>query len=325
MRFLVAFAAMIVVSSCATKLTGVVDNRAPILVKTITDVSTKVNTPITITLRHVEANDQDGDKMSLVLGSGTNYTVLGTTVTPATGFIGDLFVPVTISDGKLQSQSKILIVSVVSSVELLPLITGSWWEYRDSVLANDSVFTSRLTATWSRDSIIDSKTVRIFNLEWTNLADLKIKYESYTDVLGTTLLGGTSPSDTLVNPQRLYRYPIKLGDSWKYQTLNYNVTDTAFYMGDSATITCTDTLQYVTVPAGIFECVEMTLTYKASNSRSISGVTVLPMGIRTRATGTLVEKLYYSPGVGYVKNVTTMNGSPVWVKELTNYHVEEEK
>jgi hypothetical protein len=311
-------------NSCTTQLGDMFENRAPVLVKTIADVSTKVNIPITITLRHVEAYDEDGDAMSVVLGSAANYTVTGTTVTPALDYIGDLYVPVTITDGVLSSQQKVLIVSVVSSIELFPLITGSWWEYRDSVPANDSVFVSRMEATYLRDTLVAAVSKKIIALQWTNLAEYGVIYEAYTDANGMVLLGGKSPSDTIYNPQLLYRYPIQKGDSWSYTTLNYNATDSVFYLAETATLTCTDTLAYVTVPAGIFECIEMTLTYAAAGSSKSLALSVSTTGIQKRSAGTVVEKLYYSPGVGYVKNITTVNGSVVWLKELTGYFVEEE-
>lgn len=310
----------LLLSSCTKTLTGVEENHAPVLVKAVNDISTKVNTPITIRLRHIEAYDDDGDVMTIELSAAQNCTISGTTVIPATSFIGDLFIPVRVFDGKLYSQQKIMIVSVVNTVELFPLITGSWWEYRDSVPANDSVFISKMTADWSRDSVIDSRQVRIFNLQWTNLAEYGIIYDSYTSSTGTVLLGGKSPVHEIVSSQLLYRYPLTKGETWGYRTLNYNATDSLFYLGDSANMTCTETSVFVEVPAGVFECIEMTHLYTEP-----SGITPNSTGSGAGGVGTVVEKLYYSPGVGYVKNITTVDNRVVWIKELTDYFVEEEQ
>ncbi len=323
--------AVMLANGCAKKLVEPETNRAPVLVKTVTDVMVKQNGSILISLRHVDGYDDDGDPMSVVLSKGTNYTLSGNIVTPDAGFIGDLAVPVRLYDGKTYSEQKNLIVSVVTNEELFPLIEGSWWEYRDSVVANDSTYATRMSAVFANDSLIGETAIRIFDLKWENLAEYGVVYKAYTDSTGMVLMGGVSPTHSLIEPQLLYRYPVKKGDSWKAYSLNYNATDNLFYKGETATLTCTDTLQYVTVPAGIFECVEMTMSYSATRSRSGAangfsyyGTEIVP-GSQSRAVDAIVEKLYYSKAVGYVKNVTTVNGQVAWIKELTDYAITEAK
>jgi len=198
------------------------------------------------------------------------------------------------------------------------------------VIANDSAYVTRMNAQFSRDSIIGETAVRIFDLKWTNLAEYGVVYSAYTDSTGMVLMGGVSPTDTLIDPQTLYHYPITKGEMWSSYSLNYNATDKVFYKGETASITCTDTLMYVEVPAGIFECVEMTMSYSAARSRSVfddwsAFGTMIPQGSKSRASDAVVEKLYYSKAVGYVKNITTVNGSVVWIKELTDYSITEVK
>ncbi len=296
--------ALALVVGCSDDLTDTEGNRAPVLEKTLTDISVAVNDSIAITLKHVQAYDSDGDVMQVLIQTGANYTLTGTMVVPDSGFIGDLYVPVKLYDGEAYSAQKLLTVSVVSTVELYPLIDSSWWEYRDSVPANDSIFETRMEAKYLRDTLLNDHTEKIFGLTWSNLDEYNVTYEAITGIEGMILLGGMSPSDTLILPQLLYRYPLLKGDSWGYQNLKYNATDSLFYLDEQATLTCTDTAVYVDVPAGIFECIEMSATYAGS-----------PM----------VDKFYYSPGVGNVKNVTLVGNRIVWLKELTAYHVEEEK
>lgn len=326
-RIIMMLAMALLLSNCAKEISGGAGNRAPVLVRLITDVSTIVNTPVSISLRNVECYDDDGDQLSIVLDTGADYSVLGAEVVPAPDFVGDLYVQVRVYDGTDYSNTKIMVVSVVNAVELFPLISGSWWEYRDSVPTADSALHSRLEVSDSRDTVINAKSIPIRRLSWSNLAEYGVSYEAYTDSLGTVLLAGMAPSDTAVKSQRLIRYPLTLGDNWQYQAMSYNATDSVFFFGDTASITCTDTLVYVTVPAGIFACVEMTLSYTAAQSAPLSKSTLAKihtaLGGSAAASGTVVEKLYYSPGVGYVKNTVSVNGVSTWIKELTGYKVEE--
>ncbi len=315
--------ALLILSGCTKEITGLDGNQAPVLLSALTDLSIEVNSSITVSLKHLEAYDDDGDVMQVIVGDGDNYTITAGVLTPTENFIGDLFVPVKLFDGENYSVQKIIIVSVVRSVELFPLLNGSWWEYSDSVIANDSTYKTRLEATFLRDSIIDGVSEAVHCLQWSNLAALGICYEAYTSNEGTILLGGTSTHDTLYAPQLFYRYPIVQGDYWSNQKFNYNVTDSLFYLGDASTIRCTNTSVYVTVPAGIFECIEMTVTTAATTRNSDE--LMLGNGTAVRAGSAVVEKLYYSPGVGYVKSVMTAGESLVWLKELTSYHVEEEQ
>lgn len=324
-------AVLLLLAGCTTNIESVEENRKPVLVRTLTDISVKVNESILITLVHVEAYDDDGDEMKMLLEAGENYTLSGSRVIPTKGFIGDLYIPVTIYDGSLYSDQKLLIISVVNSVELMPLLPNSWWKYRDYVLANDSIFTSKLEIIGSSKQIIDAEEVVVYDLKWSNLEEYGLIYTMYTGAAGTVLLGSRSPFDTIVDPQQIYRYPIKMNDSWSYDNYKYNATDKRFFLGNTASMTCSDTLVYVTVPAGTFQCIEMTLTYSEKNmrNRSFSGTTVSftsPVPYRAESSNrSVVEKLYYSPGVGYVKNSTTVNSVEVWRKELTSYYVEEKE
>ncbi|MBN1789682.1 MAG: tandem-95 repeat protein [Bacteroidales bacterium] len=61
--------------------------------------------------------------MTLTVQNGANYTVSGTTITPASGFNGDLTVPVYVNDGDVNSNTFNLTVTV-TGVNDPPVITG---------------------------------------------------------------------------------------------------------------------------------------------------------------------------------------------------------
>jgi gliding motility-associated-like protein len=89
-------------------------------------VSTPENTPVTILLTHLTVSDPDNtypDDFTLSVSPGFNYSVNGTTITPAEGFSGTLQVSVTVNDGTDTSEPFAMSVTV-SAVNSPPVITG---------------------------------------------------------------------------------------------------------------------------------------------------------------------------------------------------------
>jgi gliding motility-associated-like protein len=89
-------------------------------------LQTAENKAITIQLANLTVSDPDNTYptgFSLAISSGSNYTVSGTTVTPAAGFTGTLAVNVTVNDGSLSSSAYSLKITVVPGNKA-PVITG---------------------------------------------------------------------------------------------------------------------------------------------------------------------------------------------------------
>jgi gliding motility-associated-like protein len=78
---------------------------------------------LTLNPTHLTIVDPDNNAFTLSVGTGTNYTVSGTTITPTTGFNGLLTVPVTVSDGVATSNAFHVQVTV-NVVNNPPTITG---------------------------------------------------------------------------------------------------------------------------------------------------------------------------------------------------------
>jgi large repetitive protein len=99
-------------------------NDAPVIVGH-NSLSTPEDTPITLSPSDLSISDVDngaGD-FTIQVSGGANYSVAGTTVTPAPGFNGTLQVPVTVSDGSAQS-NQFNVQIQVASVNNPPDITG---------------------------------------------------------------------------------------------------------------------------------------------------------------------------------------------------------
>ncbi|MBK8784602.1 MAG: tandem-95 repeat protein [Anaerolineales bacterium] len=117
-------------SASATSSTWSFTTEAPANVPpTITGqnpLSTNEETALTITPADLTVTDPDNvypTGFSLTVQSGTNYTVVGTTITPALNFNGTLTVPVLVNDGTADSNIFNLSVTV-NPVNDLPVITG---------------------------------------------------------------------------------------------------------------------------------------------------------------------------------------------------------
>jgi len=318
-------AVLLLLIGCSKELER--ENSAPVLVRILTDISVPVNGYVTITMKQIEGYDDNGDEMSIVALAGENYTLDGVTVTPTTDFIGDLFVPVYLTDGELSSRTDTIIVSVVNEVVSLPLFTGAWWEYNDTVMAEQRVLTSRMEVGDSTVRTIGGKDISAFDITWTNLDRYGVTYLMSNDSAGSNLHGGFSSNDTILSEQRFYRFPVDEGDSWSYSPLKYNATDSVFIEHDENTvITCTNSSAYIKVPAGTFHCVELTSTYIATMNPN-SKTSNLFLGTESSSDDVevqITEKIYYSAGVGTVKTLIYTNGNLAWNKVLTDYYVIEE-
>jgi gliding motility-associated-like protein len=91
-------------------------------------LSTNENTAITIQFSNISVSDPDNNYpngFSLRLSGGSNYTVSGTTVTPAQSFSGTLNVPVVVNDGEDDSNPFNLVITVIAAHHnTAPSITG---------------------------------------------------------------------------------------------------------------------------------------------------------------------------------------------------------
>nr|WP_228530529.1 MULTISPECIES: tandem-95 repeat protein [Myxococcaceae] len=91
-------------------------NDAPVIASQAHGLSTLEDAPLTLTLADVVAADVDSPpaSFSLVVLPGSQYTVSGTQITPASHYHGPLTVDVAVSDGAAQSAPFALAVTVIS-------------------------------------------------------------------------------------------------------------------------------------------------------------------------------------------------------------------
>lgn len=325
---------LVLLVSCGT----VQENRAPVLETVLNNFSISRGQSFTLTLEHVKAYDEDGDVITVKILDESNlpdYTISGSTITPAINFVGAISVAISIFDGELYSRTDTFTLSVVNELVLHPLYKGSQWEYIDSVTSDDTALVSVMAVQNSIDSVISGETVSVADVVWSDLFDeYGIVYRMGNSVAGMNLYSAYSPTDTIEISQQQYPNPVALGDSWQYVELQYDASDSEFIFEDTMMMTCTGVDVYVTVPAGTFKCTEFTLSYADGKTRaSNSGTVVMPQLqsrnksslIQSRASNDFwVEKLYYSGGFGYILNEIYWGEELLWQKALNRFIIAEE-
>ncbi len=100
-------------------------NDAPVITAQARALSTPEDTAFTVTLADLTVVDADhpASALSIQVQGGTNYTVAGTTVTPALNFNGSLQIPVRVSDGE-DSSAVFNLAVTVTPVNDLPRVVG---------------------------------------------------------------------------------------------------------------------------------------------------------------------------------------------------------
>ena len=105
-------------------------NDAPAIAGQAGVARTNEDTDFEIVTGSLSIDDPDDTSFTVSVGSGDNYTVLGATVTPAANFNGSLTIPVTVSDGELDSNTIdfTLAVTAVNDPPVVDAVVGGPFE-----------------------------------------------------------------------------------------------------------------------------------------------------------------------------------------------------
>ncbi len=100
-------------------------NDVPVLTAAVPQTINE-DTQITLTTAMISAADSDGDSLTVVVDSGANYTVSGTTVIPDANFNGTLTVPLSVNDGLATSNTMNMTITVtpVNDIPVLDSVTA---------------------------------------------------------------------------------------------------------------------------------------------------------------------------------------------------------
>lgn len=302
------------------------EKNAPHIVTVVSSISIAQNQQLPITLEYLEVFDINGDPLTLIVHEGDNYTLQGNLLSPALDFIGELSVPLQLMDSTgLYSSIDTLTVLIVDELVLVqPLIDGALWDYADTVYTLDSVGSSTLICQSAAPLAGVENMAPLFSLQWESGDGKEISYLYENRPLGLYQVGAFSAVDTLVTEQYKLRYPAVIDESWDYAPVYAKEKSGFFFQAEPLTMSFVSDAAYITVPFGVFQCVQYEYTYqRGENSRGgIFGETLLPEFLfppQSRRNSTVRVRLSYATGVGCVQVETFVDESLVIKKTLRSF------
>ncbi len=287
-------------------------NDAP-LITGQTTVSFGEDTPRALAVTDLTVTDVDSPSSSFVLsvGAGSNYTVSGTTVTPAANFNGLLTIPVTVSDGT-NTSAVFNLSATVTAVNDAPVITAH------GTLRIDEDTTRTLT-------LADLTVTDVDHTPPTGFTVSLAAGTNYT-VNGAVIMPAANFSGTLT-------VPVTVTDPSNAASWPFDVTVTVTPVNDAPSITGQATVSFAedtsralalgdltitdvdnTPPTGF------TLTVNGGTNYTVSGTTVTPA---QDFNGTLSVPVTVSDGTTssgtrvLTLTVTAVNDAPVINRQNT--------
>ena len=279
---------------------------APVISSQLTSVYTYADSSFTISLSDLEVSDVDNPltDLSLVIQSGSGYTVSGNTVTVNNGVGGDLVIYVQVSDGTKNSET----FNFVATVNYIPQFTSTPATsvnedvaYTYNIAVNDDDASDVLTVT--ADTIPDWLT---FNA-------------------GSLQLTGTPTNDQVgMSPDSTFRVVLSVSDGKQSSVQAYNltvnnvndppviesqITSITTYADSSFTIGLND-VQFSDVDNPVSD---LSLIIMNGNGYVVSGNTVT---VNPGISGELVISVEISDGASYSNvfnfavNVDVVNAVP---------------
>ncbi len=195
-------------------------NFAPVL-SAVTSVSTDEDVAVKLSLDNVTASDENGDELTLVVFAGDNYTFSGSVVSPSSNYNGILTVPVTISDGTVNSDTLNMTVTV-NAVNDAPTINSTVNAsatagvlYTDTIIAVD-IENDELTYSLSNQP--DGMTITNNVITWTpststsTSGPVKLTVSDGTDLATQSFIisvsGASSNMESLTETLNIYPNPV---------------------------------------------------------------------------------------------------------------------
>lgn len=149
---------------------GFKPNNAPVL-NTVNNFTIEEDTQLPLTINDLTATDADGDILSVLIVSGTNFTTVSpTTIIPDKDFNGELTVGIAVTDGIANSDTLNMIVTVTPLIDT----TVITWEipangvYGSAIGSNlmnaTSTAEGTITYNFTVDSIFDAGSYKLITL-----------------------------------------------------------------------------------------------------------------------------------------------------------------
>ena len=262
-------------ASYSTQITVSPINDAPVItgqrsLATIEDI------PLTLVFGDLTVDDVDNTYptgFSIIVEDGTGYTHSGTTITPELDFTGPLSVNVKVSDGDLQSATRIITINVTDDADA-PKING-----QNDVTMNEDT---------SREIVLD-------DLDWedpdTLLEEMSVQVQNGTGYTasGTTITTPANYFGTITVNVRIYDgeaysnvHPLQVTVSPVNDLPSFNVISDVTVLEDAAT----QSININGISAGPLESQQMDLTIVSNNT------SLIPHPVKTPAyNGTAASQI----------------------------------
>jgi len=147
------------------------------------ELSTLERSPLTIGVRDLIIVDPDNNEseLAITVEDGVGYMRAGNTITPEPGIVGDLMVPVTVSDGEFDSTEFILTVTVLP--DAIPPVLTLLGSSTVNVTVGSSYRDAGATATDNIDGNLTDRITVDSNVNTSSVGTYAIRY-SVSDLAG---------------------------------------------------------------------------------------------------------------------------------------------
>lgn len=190
--------------------------------------TTPEDVQLTITTEMLSIFDPDDSSFNLTIGAGANYTILGTTVTPAENFFGDILVPVYVTDGESTSNTVNIPVTVTAVNDNAVIDSVS-----NQTIEEDSPLTLLLNMVSFHDidSSLGAYDIKVFDGDWYSVSGNTIQPDgNFNGILSVPVAIIDDNSESNIDTILVTVTPV---NDAPYVAVELSHTDTVVYVGMS--------------------------------------------------------------------------------------------
>jgi hypothetical protein len=206
---------------------------------------------------------------------------------------------------------------------IMPLKVGNYWEYIDSTFSNIGFTysdTSRLTISGSKIISFEGMSYHVFLWTWNSPYFQNSSFYVSNETNGLYFYGGTNGHRDFVLTKSLNcKFPVQAGELWYSTEFSYNGTDSSIFIVDTVQMQCASSNSVFKSKIGNTNC--YSYQYTRTLPKILNQVFVGSSGFKDTGGFSTVNTLYYSPNIGYIGSIQTLDGIISFKKTLLSYHL----
>lgn len=190
---------------------------------------------------------------------------------------------------------------------IVPLKVGNYWSYIDSSFTENGILekvdSSTLSITGYSDVSYKGSNLQVFHWTWIfegQSSNFSWLFRNETDGLysyGTRSLD----SNYIYDKSLLFKYPVKVNDSWQ-NIEHYSSPGDTIYYSDTIAYTCISINEKFITPGGVFSCI----VYNSKRNNNYDFYD---------------SYIYFAKNIGYLGLLTKKNGIVTFKKVLSSYNL----